>query len=73
MSALKKVLFVILHTYVTDNVLCDGHGNIVPLQRPPFVVLGVNPGSHRQFMDEDLGGLCEEDGGFCRNHFNVLV
>ena len=54
-------------------LLCDGHGDVVSLQSPPLVVLRVDPGPHRQLVDEDLGGFGEQDGRLGRDHLNVFV
>ena len=41
-------------------VLGDGHGDVVPLQSSPLVILGVDPGPHGQLVDEHLASLTQE-------------
>ena len=47
--------------------------NIASLQRPPLVLLGMDPRSHRQFRDEDIATFREEDGSFGADHFHFGI
>ena len=47
--------------------------NVRPLQRPPLVLLCVDPCAHRELGDEDVAPLGEEDGRFGRDHLDVWV
>ena len=54
-------------------VLRDGHGDIVALKCTSFVVLRVNPSAEREFVDEDLRRLGEENRGFCTYHLHLHI
>lgn len=51
----------------------EGGGDIGSLEGSPFVIFGVDPGAHGEFGDEDVAALCEEDGGFGRDHFDFWI
>lgn len=51
----------------------DGRGDVIPLQRPPLVLLGMPPGAERELEHEGLAGAGEEDRGLGGDHPDVLV
>jgi hypothetical protein len=53
--------------------LCQRGGDVRALQRPPLVILCVDPGAHGQLGDEDVAALCEEDGCLSRDHLDLRV
>ena len=48
-------------------------GDIILLQRPPLVLLRVQPRPYRQLQNEELAGLGEEDWGLRRDHPHILI
>jgi hypothetical protein len=47
--------------------------NVTSLQRPPLVVLGVDPRAHRQFRYEYVATFREENGRLSGDHFHLGV
>mmetsp|Transcript_47707 Transcript_47707/g.93187 ORF Transcript_47707/g.93187 Transcript_47707/m.93187 type:complete len:211 (-) Transcript_47707:40-672(-) len=48
--------------------LAHGGVHVEALEGPPLVVLRVPPGAHREFADEELARLTEEQGGLRGDH-----
>lgn len=51
----------------------EGGGDVGTLERAALVVLGVDPGAHGEFGDEDVAAFGEEDGRFGGDHFDFGV
>jgi hypothetical protein len=58
---------------VEHIALTQGRRDIAPLESPPLVILGVDPGAHSELGDEDVTPLGEEDGGFSGDHLDFGV
>lgn len=48
-------------------------GDIATLKCAALVLLGVDPGTHRQLRDEDVAAFGEEDRRFSRDHLHFRV
>mmetsp|Transcript_73428 Transcript_73428/g.177638 ORF Transcript_73428/g.177638 Transcript_73428/m.177638 type:complete len:307 (-) Transcript_73428:42-962(-) len=62
-----------VHEEIENIRLRDRRRDVVPLQRPPFVLLAVDPRPQRELEDEHLARLGEQHGRLRRDHPNVLV
>ena len=49
----------------------DGHGDVISLQSPSFVVFGVDPSAKSQLTDENLRCFGKQARSFSRNHFHL--
>mmetsp|Transcript_5615 Transcript_5615/g.25309 ORF Transcript_5615/g.25309 Transcript_5615/m.25309 type:complete len:324 (+) Transcript_5615:1180-2151(+) len=58
---------------VEDVRLGDGGGDVVALERPPLVLLAVDPRTECELQDEHLARLCEQHRRLRRYHPDVLV
>jgi hypothetical protein len=59
-----------IHQEVKDVRLRDGSCDVVPLQRPPLVLLRVDPRAQRELQNEHLARLGKEHRGFCTDHLH---
>lgn len=58
---------------VKHVTLSKRSSDITALQGTSLVVLGVDPGAHSEFGDEDVATLGEEDGSLCRDHLHLWI
>lgn len=62
-----------VHEEVEDVGVGDAVADVVALQSPPPVLLGVLPGPVGQFDDEQFAGLAEQHRGLGTDHPDVFV